>query len=136
MKKFLPFVLIMSLALVLSACGGGAGGASTDIKVTLTDFHFTPDNFTVPAGKEITITAKNEGAVEHEFVIFKLGTNAGDKFGDEDEDNIYWEVEALPGETKTETFTAPTEPGEYYLTCGIEGHLEAGMSGKFIVVSP
>jgi uncharacterized cupredoxin-like copper-binding protein len=132
MKKFLPFVLLTVLALMLSACGGG--GASTSLKVTLTDFHFTPDSFTVPAGKEITLSVTNSGAVEHEFVIFKLGTNAGDKFGDEDEENIYWEVEVLPGESKSVTFTAPTEPGEYYLTCGIEGHLEAGMNGKLIVV--
>ncbi len=132
-KNFFPIVLLMSLALVLSACGG-LSGAPTDIKVAFTDFHFTPDSFTVPAGKEITITAKNDGAVQHEFVIFKLGKTAGDKFGDEDEENIYWEVEVLPGETQTVTFTAPTEPGEYYLTCGIEGHLEAGMNGKLIVV--
>ena len=133
-KKIFSLVLLMSLVLVLSACGGSSG-ASTDIKVTFTDFHFTPDTFTVPAGKEITITAKNDGAVQHEFVIFKLGETAGDKFGDEDEENIYWEVEVMPGETQTVTFTAPTEPGEYYLTCGIEGHLEAGMNGKFIVVT-
>lgn len=133
MKKIFSLVLLMSFALALSACSG-LSGASTDIKVAFTDFHFTPDNITVPAGKEITITAKNDGAVQHEFVIFKLGKTAGDKFGDEDEENIYWEVEVLPGETQTVTFSAPTEPGEYYLTCGIEGHLEAGMIGKLMVV--
>jgi uncharacterized cupredoxin-like copper-binding protein len=134
MKRFSPIVLLTVFALILSACGGGSGAPSTDIKVTFTDFHFTPDSFTIPAGKEITLTAVNNGAVEHEFVIFKLGQTAGDKFGDEDEENIYWEVETKPGETKTVTFNAPTEPGEYYLTCGIEGHLEAGMNGKIIVV--
>ena len=132
MKKY-PIVLaaLLLLSLPLTACGGG--GASTAINVTMTDFHFTPDAFTISAGKEITVTATNNGAVEHEFVIFKLGTNAGDKFGPEDEENIFWEVEVQPGETKTATFTAPTEPGEYYVTCGIAGHLEAGMSGKLIV---
>jgi uncharacterized cupredoxin-like copper-binding protein len=133
-KSVLLFVCLISLALFLSACGG-SGGASTNLVVTLTDFHFTPDSYTVPAGKEITLNAVNNGAVQHEFVIFKLGANAGDKFGDEDEANIYWEVEVLPGESKTVTFTAPTEPGEYYLTCGIPGHLEAGMNGKLTVVA-
>ncbi len=134
MKKYITLVFVLlGLLLVLSACGGG--GPSTTINVAMTDFKFEPMEFTIPAGQTITVTATNNGAVEHEFVIFKLGMDAGEKFGDEDEDNIYWEVEVLPGQSATETFTAPSEPGEYYLTCGIEGHLEAGMTGKLIVVA-
>lgn len=131
MKKIV-FVLL-GLTLFLSACR--TSGPTTTINVTMTDFRFEPAQFTVPAGQEITVNAVNNGAVEHEFVIFKLGTTAGEKFGDEDEDNIYWEVEVLPGQSATETFTAPSEAGEYYVTCGIEGHLEAGMNGKLIVVA-
>ena len=132
MKKNL-FTLLLGSILILSACGGGKGPTTT-INVTMTDFVFTPNEFTVPAGKEITINAKNDGVVLHEFVIFKLGKDAGEKFGPEDEDNIYWEVEAEKGQSVTKTFTAPAEPGEYFVTCGIEGHLEAGMNGKLIVV--
>ena len=132
-KQNVLIAVVFGLSLILSACGGG--GPSSTINVTMTDFHFEPAAFTVPAGQEITVNATNNGAVEHEFVIFKLGTTAGEKFGDEDEENIYWEVEVLPGQSATETFTAPTEPGEYSLTCGIEGHLEAGMNGKLIVVA-
>jgi len=134
MKKYLFLVgALMVFTMVLSACG--AGGPSTTIDITMTDFHFEPMEFTVPAGQEITVNATNNGAVEHEFVIFNLGMTAGDKFGDEDEENIYWEVEVQPGQTANSTFTAPSEPGEYYVTCGIEGHLEAGMVAKLIVVA-
>jgi uncharacterized cupredoxin-like copper-binding protein len=134
MKKiYLLIGMLIGAILVLSACA--AGGPSTSLDVTMTDFRFEPLEFTVPAGQVITVNAVNNGAVEHEFVIFKLGQTAGEKFGDEDEENIYWEVEVLPGQTATTTFTAPTEPGEYYLTCGIEGHLEAGMSGTLFVVA-
>ncbi|NJC98917.1 MAG: hypothetical protein C3F07_20145 [Anaerolineales bacterium] len=132
-RLFLPLIVLFGLSLVLSACG--AGGASTTINVTMTDFHFEPMEFTVPAGQEITVNATNNGAVEHEFVIFKLGTDAGEKFGDEDEENIFWEVEVMPGQSASTTFTAPGDPGEYQVTCGIEGHLEAGMLGKLIVVA-
>jgi uncharacterized cupredoxin-like copper-binding protein len=131
MNKIL-FVLL-GLTLFLSACG--AGGPTTTINITMTDFMFEPKEFTVPAGREITVNATNNGAVLHEFVIFKFGTDAGEKFGDEDEENIFWEVEVGPGQSSTVTFTAPTEPGEYSLTCGIEGHLEAGMNGKLTVVA-
>jgi uncharacterized cupredoxin-like copper-binding protein len=132
-KSIVVTCLVFVLSLVLSACGGG--GPSTTINVTMTDFKFDPMEFSVPAGQEITVNAVNNGAVEHEFVVFKDGLNAGEKFGPEDEDNIFWEVEVFPGEKSTSTFTAPTEPGEYYVTCGIEGHLEAGMSAKLTVVA-
>ena len=134
-KQLVLAVLLVGLALVLTACGGGPK-ASTDLKVAFTDFTFTPTTFTIPAGKEITLTATNNGKVVHEFVIMKAGTAVSIPFGDDDEGNIYWEVEAEPGKTVTGTFTAPSEPGEYQLICGTEGHVEAGMMGKVIVVAP
>jgi uncharacterized cupredoxin-like copper-binding protein len=133
MKKSL-FVLLFVMMFVLSACGGG--GPSTTINVDFAEFTFTPDVFSIPAGQEITINAKNNGAVIHEFVIMKLGETVGDNFGDEDEGNIFWEVEAAPGASVTKTFTAPTEPGEYQIVCGTEGHFMAGMVGKLTVVAP
>ena len=134
MKKYLTLAsVIFLLSLALSSCG--AGGPSTTINISMTDFKFEPMEFTVPAGQEITVNATNNGAVEHEFVIFNFGQTAGEKFGDEDEENIYWEVEVQPGQSTSASFTAPTEPGEYYVTCGIEGHLEAGMIGKLTVVA-
>lgn len=133
MKKVL-FFLALALSLALTACG--ASGPSTTIDVEFNDFKFNPDAFVVPAGETITINAKNSGAVVHEFVIMKFGTTVGEDFGDEDEENIYWEVEVEPGESTTTTFTAPSEPGEYQLVCGTEGHFVAGMVGTLTVVAP
>jgi uncharacterized cupredoxin-like copper-binding protein len=134
MKRYIILTsVVFVLALVLSACGGG--GATTEFDVTMTDFAFEPMEFTVPAGQVITVNATNNGAVEHEFVVFNLGMDAGEKFGPEDEDNIFWEVEVFPGESSTTTFTAPSEPGVYSVTCGIEGHLEAGMVATLTVVA-
>lgn len=135
MKKitFVPAALLI-LMFVLSACGG-SDSTSTTINVSFTEFLFTPDSFKIPAGQEITITGSNEGAVMHEFVIMKLGQKVGDNFGDEDEANIYWEFEVEPGDEVTTTFTAPTEPGEYQVVCGTEGHYIAGMTGKLTVVA-
>ena len=119
---------------IVTACGGNR--PSTNLKVDMVEFIFTPAEFVIPAGQEITITAVNNGAVIHEFVIMNFGQTIGDDFGDEDEGNIYWEVEAEPGKTVTATFTAPTEPGEYQVVCGTEGHFIAGMVGKLTVVAP
>ena len=131
--RSLKLFVCWALSLTLTACGG-AGGPSTTINVSFTDFKFIPSEFTVPAGQTITITAANDGAVVHELVIMNLGPIVGDKFGDEDEPNIFWEVEVDPGGSRTETFAAPAEPGEYQLVCGIPGHMEAGMIGKLVVV--
>ena len=127
------FCVISVMLFVLSACGGSQG-PSTNFKVDMIEFTFMPSEFTVPAGKEITITAVNGGAVEHEFDIFKLGQTPGDKFDEADKPNVYWQLKVAPGETQTATFTAPAEAGEYYVTCGTPGHHEAGMNGKLIVV--
>jgi uncharacterized cupredoxin-like copper-binding protein len=131
MKKYL-YVFLLIISLLLGACGSGA---FTTIDLTISDYHFKPDTFTVPAGQEITVNINNKGFVSHQFVIFKLGTDAGGQIGPEDQENIYWRFEVLPGHFDSATFTAPSEPGEYYITCGIVGHLEAGMFGSLIVIN-
>ena len=133
MKKY-PFVLgvLLSVALVLTACGG----APTKLNVTMTDYKYDPMDNTIAAGQEITFKIKNDGANLHEYVIMNFGQTVGEKFGDEDEANIFWEVEVDPGQSKTVTFTAPSEPGTYEIVCGTEGHLEQGMKGTLVVVAP
>ena len=133
MRKVFSTIMLVCMFIV-AACGGNR--PSTNLKVDMVEFIFTPAEFVIPAGQEITITAVNNGAVIHEFVIMNFGQTIGDDFGDEDEGNIYWEVEAEPGKTVTATFTAPTEPGEYQVVCGTEGHFIAGMVGKLTVVAP
>ena len=133
MRKVFNTIMLVCMFIV-TACGGNR--PSTNLKVDMVEFIFTPAEFVIPAGQEITITAVNNGAVIHEFVIMNFGQTIGEDFGDEDEGNIYWEVEAEPGKTVTATFTAPTEPGEYQVVCGTEGHFIAGMVGKLTVVAP
>ena len=121
------------LSLMLVSCGGA--GASTKIKVTMTDFQFQPNQFIVPAGQEITFSSNNNGAVVHNFVIMKLGTSAGPFFDDEDIPNVFWQVEVQPGSSVDTSFTAPTEPGEYEVVCKTEGHIASGMTAKLTVVA-
>ena len=132
-KHLLLTVSTLGLLLALSACG--ASGPVTNLKVDMVEFMFEPSEYAIPAGQEITLELSNNGAIEHEFVIMKFGTNVGDDFGDEDEENIYWEAELEAGESGTFTFTAPSEPGEYQIVCGTEGHFVAGMVGSLTVVA-
>ena len=131
MKRLLLITAVL-LSLMLVSCGGS--GASTKIDVTMTDFQFQPNQFTVPAGQEITINATNNGAVVHNFVIMKLGTSAGPSFDDQDVPNVFWQVELQPGSSTNTSFTAPTDPGDYEVVCRTEGHIAAGMAAKLTVV--
>lgn len=122
------------LAFLLASCGGNK--PSTTIDVTMTDFAFTPNAFTIPAAKDITLNILNNGAVVHNFVIMKLGTTAGDAFDEEDQANVFWEERDIPaGSDLSVTFTAPTEPGEYQVICRTQGHIASGMIAKLMVVT-
>jgi uncharacterized cupredoxin-like copper-binding protein len=131
MKKILPLTFIL-FALVLSACGPSK--PSTKINVDMTDFAFTPNQFTIPAGQEITLQVTHNGSVTHDFIIMKYGAEVGGHFNEEDQPNTYWQIEVQPGESKTFTFTAPGQTGTYQIVCGMAGHVEAGMVGELEVI--
>jgi uncharacterized cupredoxin-like copper-binding protein len=132
MKKFV-FVVMLVFSLAMASCGGSAS-PTTSLNVTMTDFQFTPNAFTVPAGEEITLNSSNTGAVVHNFVIMQLGKTAGTEFTDDDLPNVYWQVEIAPGGSVDTSFVAPSEPGEYEVVCRTPGHLQAGMVAKMTVV--
>src|SRR5512138_2070114 len=131
MRKLVTVSLILVVfALSLSACGS----KGSSINVTVTDFAYTPNTFTVTAGQPVNLTVKNQGNAEHEFAIMKLGTSVTAPFGDKDEGNIFWELDEIgPGTTKTGTFTAPPDPGTYEVVCGLPGHIEKGMTATLVV---
>jgi len=129
--------MLLCLVPLLSACAGGGGQSpATNIDVQMTEFTFQPTHFTVPAGQEIMVEAANNGAIEHNFVILNLGTQATLPFDEDDQANVYWEVAVSPGSSTSTTFTAPSEPGDYQVVCKTAGHVEAGMIGKLTVAAP
>jgi uncharacterized cupredoxin-like copper-binding protein len=131
---------LVPLALLSVACGDDDDGASTEIDATLDDFKFSPTEWTVAAGEEITIELENNGSVLHEFVILQPGVQiASEAELPETEEEllanfVYWETEVEPGQSKTETFTAP-EAGTYQVICAIETHFNAGMTGTLTAES-
>ena len=129
-KKSLVF-LMMIVVLAASACA--KSGPSTTLSFTMTDFTFEPNEFTVPAGEEITLHVTHHGTMEHSFIIMKYATEAGDTFDDADQVNVFWEIDLQPDDSETVVFTAPEEPGTYQIICGMPGHLQSGMIGELVV---
>ena len=132
MRKLLLITLLL-IPLFGSACIPGA--PSSKINLEMTDFTFTPSQFTIQAGDLTTLHVSHQGLVEHDFIIMKLNTEVGGHFNEEDRPNVYWEIDVQPGDSQTITFTAPGEPGTYQIVCGMAGHVEAGMIGTLEVVS-
>jgi uncharacterized cupredoxin-like copper-binding protein len=137
-KTFFTLVL----ATVLTACtGAGPSQTSTEISVDATDFSYSPNRITVPAGQPITLTLNNLGAVEHDFVIEKINvtdveTNntapaAHHQMGHEADYDLH--VYAKAKDSAVLNFTT-LEPGTYEIFCSVEGHKAAGMIGTLVVV--
>jgi uncharacterized cupredoxin-like copper-binding protein len=129
-KKFLVFLMLI-LVWAITACG--KSGPSTKLSFTMTDFAFEPNEFTVPAGEKITLQVTHHGTMEHSFIIMKYGMDAGELFDEGDQVNIFWEIDLQPGDSETVVFTAPEQPGNYQIICGMPGHLQSGMIGNLIV---
>ncbi|HET8975008.1 MAG TPA: plastocyanin/azurin family copper-binding protein [Solirubrobacterales bacterium] len=141
------FVLPLAVVVLgLGACGGddddddgtttgaSAGGA---VEIVMDDYSFSPANATVPAGP-VTITAPNEGKVEHELVLFKSdadpaklpvsGAEADEAAFEAQGAEVIGEAEAEPGESGE--FDAELEAGAYVMICNLPGHYQKGMYGS------
>jgi uncharacterized cupredoxin-like copper-binding protein len=137
-KTFILFVM----AVLLAGCGAKATqAAATEITVEAADFAYSPASITVPVGQPVTLTMDNKGAVEHDFVVEKISvtdvkaSNTGPamhhQMGEMPDYDLHFFAPA--GDQAVLNFMA-LEPGTYEIFCSIEGHKEAGMKGKLIVV--
>lgn len=146
-----------SAAILVAGCGSDSaattteseseaasgGGASASLNIALGDYFFAPKDVTAQAGPT-TISAPNEGAVEHELVVFKtnmdpakLPTEANGDVDEEKMDKVaiaageVADVEA--GETKSGNFKLT--PGKYVIFCNLPGHYAQGMYGTLTVTN-
>jgi len=111
------FVLLAAVG--LTACGGGGGqpggggapaGGAPAGQVSVSEKEWAIEIPQQIASGSVTFNVKNDGAVEHNFVIQEANVRL---------DGIQ------PGQAKTLTVTL--KPGTYTVVCDIPGHAEAGM---------
>jgi uncharacterized cupredoxin-like copper-binding protein len=146
MRNRRPILLIalIVISLTLAACGGSedddSQSGTTELNVAIKDeFNFDPNTLIAKAGEEVVLTFENTGTLDHSFVILKEGVDLEHAL-EEDEEELHEELlleihEIAPGERATETFTAPSNPGDYVFLCTVPGHAEAGLVGT-LTVSP
>lgn len=148
----LGIVVAAIAAVLVVACGdgdnGGDEGTTTGVDtgtagtvtIKMGDFFFDPKDATADAGS-VTISAPNEGQVEHELMLLKtnidpakLPTESGggveEKLHEAAEEN--GEIaDVEPGETKSVTFDLA--PGKYVMFCNLPAHYAQGMYGSLSV---
>ena len=89
-----------------------------EIRVVSTEFRFSPATVLVAAGRAVTLVLDNGRAeTEHGLFVPALGFRLQVKAGEIARKNTVFE-----------------KPGEYEFICDLPGHLEAGMTGRLIVV--
>jgi plastocyanin len=107
------------LTLVLTAILAACAPTSSMLQVTLRaeDIMWNVEAIQARVGQPIEITVRNDGALDHNFVIEELGIDVLLSPGD---------IEVIPA------FTFD-EPGTINYICNIPGHEEAGMVGQIII---
>lgn len=123
MRARIGSLVLTAVAVVaFAACGSDSakpyseptGPALKTLKVEATNFSFTPDRLTAPAGiVEVDMTSANG---VHDFVIEGIPG---------------FQVEATSGETSSRKIEL--EPGKYTFYCSVSGHRAQGMEGTLTV---
>ena len=137
-------VALVSLALFISACGGGeeapaeTAAEATTIDVRLSEFKVSLSADTAPAGT-VTFGLMNDGTVIHNLRVIKTDLAADELPVDEaaftvDEDQV--DVLASGSNLEAgaeEEVTADLAAGSYVLICNIPTHYDAAMHTAFTV---
>ena len=105
---------------LLTACGGGGSQPAGSIAVKMTEFSYSPDTVSVPAGK-VTFWLVNSGSAAHDLII-------------RDGNNNRVAASELIQAGNSEAFTVDNlAAGQYTFFCDQPGHEQSGMKGKLTV---
>jgi uncharacterized cupredoxin-like copper-binding protein len=127
--------IVIAVALLLTACGGTSKPA-TEITLEATDFAYSIPSITVTAGEPVVLTIKNDGQLEHDFVIEKIDAKAvAVKDSGSDEHHAHGAEMNYDLHISAQVQFTVSEPGTYSFFCSVAGHKEAGMTGELIVVA-
>jgi len=127
------FIFACCLCL-LAACTGRGTLTTTHIEAVLGEDRYTPAQWRIPGGQEISLKLTNATPEEREWALFI--DPPSDPLTAADESNLILKFSVPANQSKTVTFTAPAAPGEYSVTSTLPGQMKAGLLGTLTVVQP
>lgn len=146
MKKSLAVgAVAAAIALVVSACGGsdsdpadGEGDSDVrEVEVFARDLRFEPDEIRITAGETVRLVLVNEDqGTDHDLSAEGLVVRRieGGGHGEGHDDNADELVVHASSEESSEIVFVADAPGTYDIYCTVDGHRDAGMVGRIIVV--
>lgn len=112
-----PLPTISESASPESTTSAGMMGEAREIKVSGTDFAFTPTSITVKKGEKVKIVFKNNGKFPHNLTV----------------DELRVETKTInPGQTDTVELTAD-KTGSFTMYCSVDAHRQKGMEGTVVI---
>jgi uncharacterized cupredoxin-like copper-binding protein len=145
----IPLTLVVALA--LSACAGAPTYAPLPndpgrvVRIEMTDFAFSPASISVVPGERITLSFRNIGTQEHEFMAGHEATAGkgfardwldlakADPVNTHDPGHSGVGLRLAPRAAANVTIVVPAQVGEVEFACFVVGHYESGMKGTLIV---
>lgn len=106
--------LILALTVLLASCSSGP--KTVEITLVAEDIVWDQNEIEVQVGQTVNLTLRNDGTLDHTFVLKALDLD----------------VPLSPGEEKIVSFVV-SEAATLSYICDVPGHEEAGMAGEFIV---
>jgi uncharacterized cupredoxin-like copper-binding protein len=144
-KRFLA--LVVATVAILSSCASEPAAPGQLVRITLSEFAFSPKDITLKAGQLVTLELRNRGQLQHEVMA---GTGVpehegypSDLFtgvavtltGTSTRDHAHRGFAIIVGAGKTAraTFTVPEQRGVYEIGCFELGHYASGMVGRLVI---
>lgn len=93
-------------------------GSIRDVEVIATEYQFTPSEVRIKKGETVKITFKNNGRMDHNWMVDGLGGASIDT--------------TKAGATNSITLT-PSQKGTFTVFCSIGSHRALGMQGTLVV---
>lgn len=145
-------LVTIAMGLMLGACSGAPNYAELPndagrvIRIDMSDFAFLPATISVKPGERVTLSFRNVGGQEHEFMA-GTGAMAGKGFmtdwlaqaktdstaGAHDAGHTGDGLRIAPKGATNITLVVPPQVGEFEFACFVVGHYESGMKGTLIV---
>lgn len=145
-------LLTIAIGLTLIACSGAPNYAALPndagrvIRIDMGDFSFSPATITVKPGERVTLSFRNIGGQEHEFMAGREAM-VGKGFmqdwlalakteptaGAHDAGHTGEGLRIAPRGATNVTIVVPPQLGEFEFACFVVGHYESGMKGVLFV---
>jgi len=126
----LGLLLVLAMAVTLTACGGSASGGPQTVNVIEQEMSITSSVTAFTAGVSYHFVITNKGTMPHEFLIMAPTPDPSTVAQARQAALVTIASSDLPaGATKTVDFTFPkaVPDGSLEMACHLPGHYEAGM---------